>query len=236
MRHGRTAVGRSGTRLAGWPLGVWMNHPGTRAGRTIRLLAVTVALGAGLTRAANDRPQGSPVAAAALALCYGVEELPADEQRPTLLRGLALAEEAEATDADDPVAHLAVFCNLGKRLRMEGVSLHILGDLVRLRRELGTTLALAPDFPDAVAAEGAYLCALPRWLGGEPVEGERLLRRALGLDPENVAARLILAEALHARGARDEAQTHLTLAISLLEQRGWAVEATQAREFAARLQ
>ena len=105
----------------------------------------------------------------------------------------------------DAVAHFAVFCNLGKRLELErhGAGLFAtLGDLRRVQREIDITLALAPDYPAALAAKGQMLVELPRLLGGDPREGERLLRRAVALDPEDPRMRLMLANIVQAAGER----------------------------------
>ena len=122
-----------------------------------------------------------------------------------LARGLARAEEAVRADARDAVAHFAVFCNLGKRLEMErngGRLFATLGDLRRVQREIDLTLTLAPDYPAALAAKGEMLVELPRLFGGDPREGERLLRRAVSLDPDDQRMRLMLANVAQATGER----------------------------------
>jgi len=103
----------------------------------------------------------------------------------------------------DAVAHFAVFCNLGKRLDMErhgGGLFATLGDLHRVQREIEIALALAPDYPAALAAKGEMLVELPRLLGGDPREGERL--RAVALDPDDPRVRLMLANVAQAAGER----------------------------------
>ena len=98
---------------------------------------------------------------------------------------------------DDPtsaLAHFAAFCNRGKRLQINGFSFSALGEVRRLRQEIDRAIELAPDWPEALAGKGAMLVALPRLLGGDVEEGERLLRRALTLDPSNVEASIILRE------------------------------------------
>jgi len=93
--------------------------------------------------------------------------------------GLGRAEEAVRANPRDAVAHFAVFWNLGKRLEMErhGVGLFAtLGDLHRVQ--------------------------LPRLFGGDPREGEGLLRRAVALDPDDPLMRLMLANVSQAAGHR----------------------------------
>ena len=134
------------------------------------------------------------VAREALAICHSVEELPTDERSARLDEGLALAERAIVERPDDPVAHFAAFCNRGRRLELEGPSLHFFGEIRRVRRHIERALELVPDWSDAIAGKGAMLLALPRYLGGSRTEGERLLRRAVALDPSNLEARRLLAE------------------------------------------
>src|SRR5205814_1266553 len=87
-------------------------------------------------------------------------------------------------------------------LKLRGVGVQSLFGVRRLRREIDRTLELAPDYPDALVGKGELLCELPRLLGGDAAEGERLLRAALRVDPEFVEAHLGLARALaaHRRG------------------------------------
>src|SRR3989442_14649217 len=142
---------------------------------------------AGAGRAAD--PPGSPRASQALAVCLADAATPA-ERRANLARGLALAEEAVAADERDPKAHFAVFCNLGNDLKLRGVALQSLFAMRRLRREIDRTLELAPDYADALVGKGELLIGLPRLLGGDATEGERLLRAALRVDPDFVEAHL----------------------------------------------
>src|SRR6266704_2470375 len=157
------------------------------------------------TLVAAADPPGSPRANEALALCGRAGETREEKAKHELLaRGLAAAEEAVAADERDPKAHFAVFCNLGKEMKLRGVGVQSLFGVRRLRREIDRTLELAPDYPDALVGKGELLCELPRLLGGDTAEGERLLRAALRVDPDFVEAHLGLARALAARGARDE--------------------------------
>jgi hypothetical protein len=127
-------------------------------------------------------------AQASMALC---ERADGETGDPTELleRGLALAEDAVAASPDDATAHFAIFCNLGKLAQRRGIGWSSLGTIRRLRREIDTTLALAPDDVPALTAKGAFLATLPRLLGGDPYEADRLLQRALALEPENAEAR-----------------------------------------------
>lgn len=137
---------------------------------------------------------GPHLARHALAICRSVRALPEGQRLARLDEGLALAERAAVDDPNDAVAHFAAFCNRGKRLQIAGIGFRTLGEVRRLRRDIDSTLALAPDWPDALAGKGAMLVALPRIFGGDVVEGEHLLRRALALDPGNIEARIILGE------------------------------------------
>jgi hypothetical protein len=129
-----------------------------------------------------------------IALCAAADRLPASQQLDVLARGLDLADAAIALEPRSARAHFAVVCNLGKATGLTGVGFGALKAVKRLRREIDITLALAPDHAEAMAAKGALLARLPRWLGGDRREAELWLRRALDADPRNTTARSYLAE------------------------------------------
>ena len=202
------------------------SQPLKRAAAAVALLAL--ASGA---RAAD--PPGTPLANQALAICNAEAPTPA-ERRANLARGLALAEEAVAADERDAKAHFAVFCNLGNDLKLRG-ALQSLFAVRRLRREIDRTLELAPDYADALVGKGDLLIELPRLLGGDAAEGERLLRAALRVDPDYIDAHLGLARALAARGARDEARVEAQRALAEAERVSAPARATEARDLLAHL-
>jgi tetratricopeptide (TPR) repeat protein len=142
----------------------------------------------------------------AVAFCKQADVVPDAQKRAVLERGLAAAEAAVAADERDASAHFAVFCNLGKRMRLDGIGVASLLSLRRLRREIDRTLELDPAHADALVAKAALMYYTPRVLGGDPSQTEPLLRAALAVAPGYVDARLALARVLDARGARDEAR------------------------------
>ncbi len=182
-----------------------------------------------VSRADAGDPVGTPQGREALRTCQRAEDAPTAEVDALLARSLALAEAAVAADERDPLAHFAVFCSLGGQMQRAGIGLVALTNLRRLRREVDRTLELAPDYPDALAGKGALLLETPRLLGGDPAEGERLLRRALVLDPDYLGPRLGLAEALLARGAREEARSEATQALAIAERKRNAEDVAEAR-------
>ena len=125
----------------------------------------------------------------ALALCDEADDLSGDQRQQILMRGLQLAERAVAADPYDAKAHFAVFCNLGKQVQSHGPRPRDVIVVRRLKRELDTALALAPDDPDLLAAKGVLLLALPWFLGGDARQGEELLHATLVKDPDNAVAR-----------------------------------------------
>lgn len=130
----------------------------------------------------------------ALALCAAADRVSPDTRLPMLARGLDLAEAAVALDDRSAEAHFAIVCNLGKATSLARVGLGTFGAVDRLRQEIDVTLALAPNHAEALAAKGALLIKLPRWLGGDRDEAEVWLRRALKADPSNATARTYLEE------------------------------------------
>lgn len=179
--------------------------------RSRATLASQLVLAMLLAASAAAEPPGSPAAKESLQLCDRVDELPTADQLIVLARGLAIAERAVAADHNDAKAHFALVCNLGKQIQVSRIGFSSWFHFQRLRRELNATLALAPDDADALAAQGALLLHLPRLLGGDATEAERLLRRALEIEPDNSAGRRYLAEALESRGATDQARALLAV-------------------------
>jgi hypothetical protein len=157
---------------------------GVRCGALLGVLLVVLANGA----AAAAAEVGSR-SAESLALCAAADGLPPDERLPVLARGLELADAAVALDDRSARAHFAVVCNLGKATALASPGFGTFGAVRRLRREIDLTIALAPNDAEALAAKGAFLLKLPRWLGGDREEGELWLRRALAVDPLNATAR-----------------------------------------------
>jgi len=166
--------------------------------RTVVAVLAALLLGAGMAAA---EPSGSSTAREALLLCRHADTVTGDEREQALERGLKLAERAVAADARDALAHFATVCNLGRQMESAGMGIGQLFKLRRLRRELDATLELAPTDSDTLVAKGALLLRLPRLLGGDAVEAEKLLRRALDAEPGNGTARCYLAHALSVRDA-----------------------------------
>jgi len=183
--------------------------------------------------AVAGEPPGSAAAKRALAACETASALDGDAGDALLARGLREAEAAVVADPDDALAHFAVFCTLGERLRRRGPSLRSLWELRRLHGEIDRTLALAPDFPDALAGKGALLLDAPRVLGGNAAEAEAWLRRAVALDPEWIAPRLDLVRALRRRGASQEATAEARRALAIAERSGDADDVARARDAVA---
>jgi cytochrome c-type biogenesis protein CcmH/NrfG len=163
-----------------------------------RATALTVGL---LWLAAPCRavPPGAVAATEALAICDRADTMPKAERDAALARGEAMARAVLDADPNDARAHFALFCHLGRRMKHAG-SLSALFALGPLKREIDTAQRLAPDDADVLAAKGALLLGLPRLFGGDPVEAERLLQRALVIEPSNTDARCYLAALLRARG------------------------------------
>jgi len=151
-------------------------------------------------------PHGTAVGRAAL---EGCETARRSDDAGALDRAVEQAEAAVRAVPDDPLAHFALFCSLGERMRMRGTSLRSLFELRRLRSAIDRTIDLAPEFPDALVGKANLLLDAPRILGGDAHESERLLRRALSIDSGYLRGRRDLARVLarlgeHA-GARQEA-------------------------------
>ncbi|HZR83875.1 MAG TPA: hypothetical protein VFD92_22460 [Candidatus Binatia bacterium] len=178
-------------------------------------------------------PPGTPASRDALALCHRAQDAGPGERDALLAQALERAEEATEADDADALAHFARFCALGEQARRSGSNPMNLFRLRPIRREIDRTLELAPDFPDALVGKGAFLMSVPGFLGGDDEAGERLLRRALDIDPQYVGARLRLAENLAKHGRRDEARHEAELALAAAEAKGETADAEKARHLLA---
>ena len=195
-------------------------------------MLVVLALLAGAARAAG--PPGTPRSREALALCNRAQDAPADERPPLLARSLTLADDAIAGDDRDALAHFARFCALGEQARLAGAMTGLL-KLRAIRHAVERTLALAPDFAPALLGKGALLLKVPWALGGDAAEGERLVRRALAVDPDYVDARLLLAETLAGHGQKTDARAEATRALETAEREQDAGDVAAAHRLLATL-
>jgi hypothetical protein len=144
-------------------------------------------------------------------------------------RGETLANQAIALDDRSAQAHFGVVCNLGELLRLDGEKLTSVFSLRRLLTEVDRTLQLDPNHIDAMATKGTLLVRLPRMLGGDPVEGERLLRQVVQRDDHAVTSRIALAQACGARGDRDEAVGFASRALEIAKEEGRADKVAEAQ-------
>ena len=178
----------------------------------------------------------SSTAEQAVRICDRVDDRPGSEARDELERGLTLGEAAVAASDQDAKAHFAVFCNLAKLTYLDGFSMRSLFAVWRLRREIDRAIELQPDYTDALIAKAGLLLNLPVWLGGDAGEAERLLRRAVEIEPDRILPRLYLAEALLALGARAQAAEQAHYALALAQRADRPAQAAAARTLIARLE
>jgi len=210
------------------------------ASPAVAVAAILLALTTGSARAENlvfaRDASGSALAREAVTLCLDALKAKDDDARDAMLeRGLTTAERAVAADDRDAKAHFAVFCNLGRQLEAKGVSLAGVTGVKRVLAEIDRAIALQPAFVDAVTAKGALLVRLPALLGGDADEGERLIRRAVEMAPNNPSARLQLVKALLEKGEKDAARAEVRTVLALADRRGSPAEASEAHAIAEQL-
>ncbi len=173
----------------------------------VAMLSLLVGTAAAAKVVRLDDGSGSEAGRRAAELCRQVDvKSPGDGAIDQLGRSLAIAEKALAANERDAKAHFAVFCSLGRRAEIAGADIEGLTALGRLRDSLDRALEIAPTFVDALLAKGRMLVRLPWFLGGDAEEGERLIRRAIELDPGSTVARLQLAHVLSEKGEEAEAR------------------------------
>lgn len=190
-------------------------------------LVLTLSLGlAGVAFA--EPPVGTDASRKAIGLCEAAGRAPEAEQLALFEAVLVAADAAVAVDERDPLAHFAVFCGLGGRMRRQGLGPGALIGLIRLRREVDRTIELAPSYADALAGKGALLLESPRLFGGDPAAAEVLFHRALEIEPDYLMPRLNLARALLRRGAPDEARVQARLALRIARRKKDAEDVAEA--------
>jgi hypothetical protein len=217
-----------------------LNHDDQRGGPTLRVPTLRRSRRRGDRTRSSGRGRRRPSARLRRS-ARGARGLPGDrrsapsERHALLQRAVDVAEHAVAADDRDAVAHFALFCAVGKRLELAGPSVGSLAELRRLHAEVDRTLALEPDYVDAIVGKGALLLRAPRLLGGDPVAGERLLRRAIVLAPDSVVAQLELARGLAANGNRAGAESEAVAALVSAVRLADSAREADARALLARL-
>lgn len=194
----------------------------------VLVLAGALSLGAGPVAAGTKAQQ-------AIEICDSVSDVPKDEGLKRAEKGLALAEQAVAENDNDPEAHYAVFCNLGRQIENASINTSTLSSLKRVRREVDRALELKPDYVEALMGKGSLLINTPRFFGGDVAGGEKLLRKAIELEPNHMQAHLQLAKSLAARGAKEEARVEAQKALEIAEARKKAETAADARAVLAKV-
>ena len=204
--------------------------------RTRRLSALLALLLAAMSRrVAAGEPKGTPLSREAIDLCHRARSAPDGEKEDLLARSIERADRAISADDHDALAYFARFCALGEQARASGAGIGSLIKLWPIRDAVDRTLELEPDFPDALLGKGALLLSVPRLLGGDPKEGERLVRRALELDADYLDARLQLARALAEQGRKDEARGEARRALASAEKKQDSASAAEAHRVLADL-
>src|SRR5262245_1586349 len=196
--------------------------------RTVAVLAAAAIIS--LPRLAVATESAADVASQAMHECdLGRDASSHDERKAHFERGEALATKAVALDDKSAPAHFAIVCNLGELLRVDGEKLTSLLLLRRLMAEVDRTLQLDPNHVDAMATKGTLLMRLPRVLGGNTEEGQRLLREVVKRDDNAVTSRITLAKSCAETGKRDEGVQLASRALQIARQEGRADKVAEAQ-------
>jgi hypothetical protein len=202
--------------------------------RTVAVLAAAAIISRSGVAAATD--SASDLTAQAMRECeVGQEASAREERRAHFERGESLATKAVTLDDKSAPAHFAIVCNLGELLRVDGEKLTSLLSLRRLMSEVDRTLQLDPNHVDAMATKGTLLMRLPRVLGGNTQEGERLLREVVKRDDSAVTSRITLAKSCVGSGKRDEGIQLASRALEIARQEGRADKVAEAQATLAEL-
>jgi hypothetical protein len=199
---------------------------------------VTIAIAVGwLVPPTSANDVSSAKAVEAMVVCESVERMPASDKAKKIKRleeGITIGEAAVAADGDDGRAHLALFCNIGRKLDLAGLSWRVFGELRRMQAEIDRAQELAPDDPDILVAKGEMLRRVPGPLGGNKEQGRMLLLRAVQLRPDHLAGRLYLARAL-ADDGDPNARARVYEALAAAKKAGAVREQSEAQDLLASL-
>jgi len=110
-----------------------------------------------------------------------------------------------------------------------------MNELNRSRRELHVALQLAPDYPAAVAAKGAMVAELPRFLGGD-TEGS-VFCVAPWVSLQTILTYGSCCQTPYTPWANpEEARMHAAVALHIFERAGPPTEVDSVRTLMARLE
>jgi len=193
-------------------------------------------LAPGVARAASGAETSATLAQTSIAECEkGRAAKDRTERQQHFERGNEMAERAVGLDDDNAQAHFAVVCNMGELMRLDGETISDIFQLRTLMNEIDRTLELDPNHTGAMATKGTLLLRLPRLVGGDPSEGEALLRRVVSIDPQAVSSRLMLAKTCLGRDQREEAITLATRALEIARAENRPNEVAEAETLLASL-
>jgi len=193
-------------------------------------------LAPGVTQAVSEADTSASLAQTSIVECEkGRAAGERSERQQHFERGNELAERAVALDDDNAQAHFAIVCNMGELMRLDGESISDIFQLRTLMNEIDRTLELDPNHTGAMATKGTLLLRLPRLVGGDPPEGEALLRRVVSIDPQAVSSRLMLAKTCTGRGEHEEAITLAKRALEIAKAENRPKEVAEAETLLASL-
>jgi cytochrome c-type biogenesis protein CcmH/NrfG len=205
-----------------------------RVGLTSGVIAIAIAW---LVPPAGANGPSSAKAAEAMVVCESADRLAAADKAKKIQRleeGIVLAEAAIAADEQDARAHLALFCNIGRKLDLAGLSWRVFGEVRRMQKEIDRAQELAPDDPDILVAKGELLRRMPGPLGGNKEQGRALLLHAVAIRPDHLAGRLYLARAM-ADDREPGARASVQEALAAAKKAGAVREQSEAQELLASL-
>ena len=127
-------------------------------------------------------------------------------------KAIAEADAALTRNPNSAGANFVYFAAKGRILLADGLTKNLIELRELDRKHLDRAIELDPKYFNAIAAKGGVLLDLPRLLGGDPVEGLRLLKRANQLNPGGPGTRLSLAKALARNGEVEEATKQVRIA------------------------
>ncbi len=139
-------------------------------------------------------------------LTYGhyIPDNTSEEKLNRFKTGSKIAKKAIKIDRSNADAYFYYVANEASLAKSKGVfgSFFL---VKRLKKNIAKTLELDPNHTEAIAMKGAVLNAIPGIMGGNLEEAEKLIRKALILDPHLTSTKIFLAKNLFKQKQYEEA-------------------------------
>jgi tetratricopeptide (TPR) repeat protein len=143
-------------------------------------------------------------------LTYGhyIRDNSSPEKWDRFKKGSEVAQKAIKLEPSNPDAYFYYVANESSLAKSKGIFGSVF--LVkRIKKGIDKVLELDPNHTECIALKGAVLNSIPGILGGDVKKAEKLIRKALLLDPHLTSTKIFLAKNLFKQKQYEQAKTVL---------------------------